>query len=93
MKGIKNITNKITKTNDSVGKVIAYSHLSKVISSLLDSPKIEGKPIIFKKTKKKKEGLKTEGNQCLLKKKRNPKTQKGEPIVLKIRKRKRIEKS
>ena len=93
MKGIKNITNKITKTNDSVGKVIAYSHLSKVISSLLDSPKIEGKPIIFKKKKKKKEGLKTEGNQCLLKKKRNPKTQKGEPIVLKIRKRKRIEKS
>ena len=93
MKGIKNITNKITKTKDSVGKVIAYSHLSKVISSLLDSPKIEGKPIIFKKKKKKKEGLKTEGNQCLLKKKRNPKTQKGEPIVLKIRKRKRIEKS
>ena len=93
MKGIKNITNKITKTKDSVGKVIAYSHLSKVTSSLLDGPKIEGKPIIFNQKKKKKEGLKTEGNQCLLKKKRNPKTQKGEPIVLKIRKRKRIEKS
>ena len=93
LKGIKSITNKITKTKDSVGKVIAYSHLSKLISSLLDDPKIEGKPIIFKKRKRKKEGLKTEGNQCLLKKKRNPKTQKGEPIVLKIRKRKRIEKS
>ena len=91
MKGIKNITNKITKTKDSVSKVISYSHLSKVISSLLDGPKFEGKPIIFKK--KKKEGLKTGGNQCLLKKKRNPKTQKGEPIVLKIRKRNKIEKS
>ena len=90
MKGIKNITNKITKTKDSVSKVISYSHLSKVISSLFDGPKFEGKPIIFKK---KKEGLKTGGNQCLLKKKRNPKTQKGEPIVLKIRKRKKIEKS
>ena len=29
----------------------------------------------------------------MLKKKRNPKTQKGEPIVLKIRKRNKIEKS
>ena len=53
MKGIKNITNKITKTKDSVSKVISYSHLSKVISSLLDGPKFEGKPIIFKKKKRK----------------------------------------
>ena len=65
MKGIKNITNKITKTNDSVGKVIAYSHLSKVISSLLDSPKIEGKPIIFNQKKKKRKALKQKAtNVC-----------------------------
>ena len=51
MKGIKNITNKITKTKDSVSKVISYSHLSKVISCFLDGPKFEGKPIIFKKKK------------------------------------------
>ena len=47
MKGIKNITNKITKTKDSASKVTVYSHLSKVISSFLDGPKTKGKPIIF----------------------------------------------
>ena len=55
MKGIKNITNRITKTKDSISKVIAYSHLSKVISNLLDGPKTEEKPVILKR----KGGLKT----------------------------------
>ena len=49
MEGIKNITNKITKMKDLASKVIAYSHLSKVISSLLDGPKTEEKLVIFKK--------------------------------------------
>ena len=55
MKGIKNITNKITKMRDSTSKVIAYSHLNKVISNFLDGPKTKGKPVI-KKEKEKGEG-------------------------------------
>ena len=51
MEGIKNITNKITKMKDLASKVIAYSHLSKVISSLLDGPKTEEKLVIFKKNR------------------------------------------
>ena len=48
-KDIKKITNKTTKTRNSASKIITYGHQGKVISSLLNGPKTEGKPVIFKK--------------------------------------------
>ena len=73
MKGIKNITNKITKTKDSVSKVISYSHLSKVISCFLDGPKTKGKPIIFKK----KGGPQNRRQLMFVKKEKKPQNTKG----------------
>ena len=73
MKGIKNITNKITKAKDSASKVIAYSHLSKVISCFLDGPKTKGKPIIFKK----KGGPQNRRQLMFVKKEKKPQNTKG----------------
>jgi len=80
-KDIKKITNRTTKMRNSASEIITYGHQGKVISSLLDGPKPRGNLSFSKR------GLKTGGNQCLLRKKRNPKIQKEEPIVLKIKKR------
>ena len=84
MKGIKNITNKITKMRDLASKVIAYTHLNKVISSFLDGPKTKGKPVIKKKKK--------ERELMFVKKEKKPQNTKGELVTLKIRKRVKIEK-
>ena len=78
MKGIENITNGITRTKDSASKAIAYSHPSKVISSLLDGLRTEGKLVIFSFFKK---GPQNRRQPMFVKKKKTPKTQKGEPIV------------
>jgi len=86
MKGIKNITNGITRTKDSASKAIAYSHPSKVISSLLDGPRTEGKLVMAV-------GNQNRRQPMFVKKKKTPKTQKGEPIVYKIRRKKKIENS